>query len=471
MKICFVDPQGIHFGLNTGIAYIVSYLKNIHGYNSLKVFDFNNKNDNIASRIHEIRNFDVIGLSIQSYTYQSALKIAHQVKTKKNILIAGGPHVNLDGADFLKINEIFDLTMVGEGEKRIAALLKAIEEKSSLESIKGILYRKNREIVSTGTPDRIIDLDSLPFPDYSDFDSIKDGKIHNYPLVTSRGCPYRCTYCCVKKVMGEHWVDRSVDNIIDELKNARENYFIDSFNVRDDNFSLNMERAKCLCEELIKQNFNIKWSCYLGMRADKIDTELMSKMKRAGCFAISLGIESAVKKEFEAIKKGEDFSDILKAIKIAHLNRISVSGNFIIGLPYSNLESIRTSIKFATSLRLESCIFNLLVPFPGTEVWDWVNNYGRILNDWREGFTIGKNPIIVFETDEFPKRDRIKAYYEANTRCKNYFAFINEHNSLIINMFCVIKTILRHDTFHLLGHISWCFKNCKRIALRTAGKN
>lgn len=471
MKICFIDPQGIHYGLNTGLAYIVSYLKNIQGYDTLKVFDFNNKNDDFASRINEIRSFDIIGFSIQSYTYESALDIAHQVKTKKNILIAGGPHINLDGTNFIKINEIFDLAMIGEGEKRIAALLQAIEEKNSLESIKGILYRKNKEIIYTGTPDRIIDLDSLPYPDYSDFDSIKNSKIHNYPLVTSRGCPYQCTYCCVKNVIGKQWIPRNVDNIIDELINARKKYFINSFNIRDDNFSLNMDRAKYLCGELVKQSLNMKWSCYLGMRADKIDTELMSKMKKSGCFAISLGIESAVKKEFEAIKKGEDFSDILKAIDIAHYNHIHVSGNFIIGLPHSNLKSIRTSIKFATGLRLESCIFNLLVPFPGTEVWDWVKNHGRILNDWHEGFTMGKYPTIVFETNEFPKRDRIKAYYEANTRCKNYFAFIDEHGPIIINIFYVIKTILQYDFFHLFEHIVWCLKNYKRITLRIFGKN
>lgn len=471
MRLCFVDPEGIHFGLNSGIGYIVSYLKKNYGYDSIKVFDFNNKNNDITSRISEIRSFDIVGFSIQSYTHQSALKLAHQVKTKNNILIAGGPHITLDGAHFLGTNEIFDVVMFGEGEKRIVNLLKAIREKTDLASIKGIFYRTGKEVVFSGPPERILDLDALPYPDYSDFDSIADGKIHNYPLVTSRGCPYQCTYCSAGKVMGTKWVSRSVNSVIGELIMAKDKYRIDCFNIQDDNFSFDIKRAKQLCDKLIEQKINIKWSCYNGIRADRIDGELMAKMKKAGCFAISFGIESVVKKEFEAIKKGEDFSDILKAIEIARLNRISVSGNFIIGLPYSNLDSIRTAIEFARKLRLESCIFNLLVPFPGTEVWDWVQHNGRILNDWRNGFTIGRDPLIIFETDEFPKKDRIKGYYEANVKCKNYFAFMNEHDPLIVNLLRVIKMILQYDPYHLPKHVLWCLKNFKRIILRILEKN
>jgi radical SAM superfamily enzyme YgiQ (UPF0313 family) len=471
MKICFVDPEGIHFGLNAGIGYIASYLKNFCGYDSIKVFDFNNKSNNIALRIDEIRNFDVIGFSIQSHTCQSALKIAYRVKTKNNILIAGGPHITLDGDSFIKTNKIFDFGIFGEGEKTIAALLQALEAKANFELIKGIFYRSNNEIIFTGIPNRILDLDSLPYPDYSVFDSIKNGNIYNYPLVTSRGCPYKCIYCCVGNTIGNKWVTRSVVNIMSELQNAKNTYHIGSFNIQDDNFSLDIKRAKYLCDELINQNFRIKWSCFNGIRADKIDYELMAKMKKAGCFGISIGIESAVKKEFAFIKKGEDFSLILKAIEIAHYNKIWVTGNFIIGLPYSNLESIRTSIKFATRLKLEGCIFNLLVPFPKTEIWNWVHSHGRILNDWRKGFTIGKHPLIIFETDEFPEKDRIKAYYESNTECMNYFAFMNEHDSLAVIFFNVIKVILRHDFFHLHLHVFWCILNFKRIIRKISEKN
>lgn len=471
MKCCFIDPKGMHFGLNTGIAYIVSYLKNLHGLNSIKVFDFNNNRDDIDSRIEEVKTFDVIGFSIKSFCIDSALEIAHKVKTKNNTLIAGGPHITLDGVNFIQEHKIFDAGVVGEGELTTAALLKALDSKTDIDAIKGIIYRKGNDVAFTGPGDRILDLDALPYPNYSKFDSIRDGKIYNYPLVTSRGCPYKCIYCCVKHVMGKKWVERSVENVVGELIKAKELYNIDCFNIQDDNFSLDMKRAKAFCDSLIRQSFIMKWSCPNGIRADRIDDELMGKMRQSGCFAVAIGMESGVEEEFRVIKKGEKLSDILKAVKLAKQNKIWVFGNFIIGLPNSNLESIRESTDFATKLGLESCIFNLLVPFPGTEVWEWVKKNGRMLMHWQDGFTQGKNPKIVFETDEFLREDRLTAYYEANARCKNYFAFMDEHDGLIRNIFNVLKNILKYDAKNSFGHVFWWIKHHRRIIARIVEKN
>lgn len=471
MKCCFIDPKGMHFGLNTGIAYIVSYLKNVHGLNSIKVFDFNNNSDDIDSRIEEIKTFDAIGFSIKSICMDSALEIAHEVKTKSNTLVAGGPHITLDGVNFIQEHKIFDVGVAGEGEITTAALLRALDAKMDLDAIKGVIYRRGDEVVFTGPADRILGLDALPYPDYSDFDSVRDGKIYNYPLVTSRGCPYQCIYCCVKRVMGKKWVGRSVENVVGELIKAKELYNIGRFNIQDDNFSLDMKRAKAFCDSLIRQSFIMKWSCPNGIRADRIDDELMGKMRQTGCFGVAIGIESGVEEEFRALKKGEELSDILKAVELAKRNKVWVFGNFIIGLPNSNLESIRKSTNFAIKLGLESCIFNLLVPFPGTEVWEWVKNNGRMLIHWTDGFTQGKNPKIVFETDDFLRADRLTAYYEANVRCKNYFAFTDEHDGLIRNIFNVLKNIIKYDAINLFGHMFWWIKHHRRIIARIVEKN
>jgi radical SAM superfamily enzyme YgiQ (UPF0313 family) len=471
MKVCFVDPKGMHFGLNTGIGYLASYLKNVEGFNNIKVFDFNNNSSDIEARIEEIRGYDAIGFSIKSFTRDYALNIAYKVKTDSNILFAGGPHVTLDGVNFLKEHRILDAGFAGEGEMALAAFLKSIGSPSDLETIRGIIYRKGDEVLTAGRSDRITDLDSIPFPDYSAFDSITDGKISNYPLVTSRGCPYLCVYCCVKGVMGRQWIARSVENVIAELKHARDFYGVSSFNVQDDNFSLNMKRAKAICDAIVNEGLEMKWSCPNGIRADKVDDELMGKMKKAGCFAVALGIESGVEKEFKAIKKGEELSDIVNAVELANRNRIDVFGNFIIGLPHSTLESTRKSVNFARRLKLESCIFNLFVPFPGTEVWDWVRTNGKMLMDWKDGFTQGKNPKIVFETEEFSYSDRLRAYYEANIKCKNYFAFMDEHDNLAGNIFNVLRNILKYDAVNLFGHIFWWTKHFNRIVARIVNKN
>jgi radical SAM superfamily enzyme YgiQ (UPF0313 family) len=376
VKVCFVDPKGIHFGMNTGIGFIVSYLRDVCGLKDVKVFDFNNNTRDLDSRIREIADYDVIGFSVKSFTRDSALEIADRVKTGGNILLAGGPHITLDGINFLKEHKIFDFGVVGEGEVSTAALLRAIDSKSDPGGVKGLIYRNDGEVVSTGLGERIRDLDSIPYPDFTLFDSVADGNIYNYPLVTSRGCPYLCSYCCVKGVMGRKWFSRSVENILGELKNAMETYNIKCFNVQDDNLTLDMTRAKAFCDALIEEGISLKWSCPNGIRADRVDYELMGKMHEAGCFAVAIGIESGVEKEFNTIKKGEELTDIVKAVELANRNDIWVFGNFIIGLPNSNLRSIRESVRFAKKLKLESCIFNLLVPFPGTEVWEWLKEVG-----------------------------------------------------------------------------------------------
>ena len=470
MKICIVDPKGVHFGLNTGIGYVAAYLKINNVLDEIKVFDFNNNSEDKESRIQDISNYDIIGFSMKSFTKDYALEIARKVKRKNNILIAGGPHITLDGVNFFKDHDIFDFGIVGEGELATSQLLHVLASDKKYDAIKGLIYRKQDKIVFTGNADRVINLDAIPYPDYSIFDSVTDGVINNYPLVTSRGCPYLCTYCCVKLVMGRTWIPRAVEMVIDELKNAKAQYRISNFNIQDDNFSLDMKRAKTFCDSLTSENLGLSWSCPNGIRADKVDDELMSKMRNAGCFAVALGIESGVEEEFKTIKKGEELSDIVRAVAMARKNDISVLGNFIIGLPGSHLDSIRESVQFAKKLRLESCIFNLFVPFPGTEVWDWVKNNGRMLMDWKDGFTQGKNPKVVFETDNFTMEERLQAYYEANIKCNNYFAFMDEHESVTSNILNVLKNIFKYDALNLFEHLFWSIKHSKRIIARIVDK-
>ncbi len=471
MKICFVDPKGVHFGLNTGLGYLVSVLKQMPSVEAVKVYDFNNNGHDIERRIEEIRGFDVIGFSIKSFTRDSALHIAQRVKTEKNILLAGGPHITLDGVNFLKENGVFDFGIAGEGEEALPQLLNAVAARSPVAGINGLIYRDNGHVVRAGSGSRIVELDGIPYPDYSVFDSVVDGKIYNYPLVTSRGCPYQCIYCCVKVVMGRKWVPRSVENVMGELAHAKKTYGITCFNIQDDNFSMDMDRAKDFCDCLISTGLAMKWSCPNGIRADKVDDVLMGRMRAAGCFGVAMGIESGVEEEFRAIKKGETLGDIINAVGLAQKNRIMVFGNFIIGLPHSSLDSIRQSIRFARSLKLESCIFNLFIPFPGTEIWEWVQNNGRLLMDWKDGFTQGLSPRVVFETTDFPAEERLQAYYEANIKCHNYFAFMNEQESLARNIINVVKTIMRHDARNSLRHMLWVIRHSRRIGARILEKN
>ncbi len=317
----------------------------------------------------------------------------------------------IDGYNFLKENSVFDMCVVGEGEEAI----KEITDGKKIEKVNGIMFRKGRKISTTKRRQWIKDLDKLLLPDYGSFDSVS-GKIDSYPIVTSRGCPYNCTYCSVGDVIGKRWRARSPENIIKELFHAKEHYQSTKFKILDDDFTLDMNRAKRLCQMMIAEKLGMKWSCPNGIRADKLDSELLSLMKESGCFSISLGIESLAPDVFENINKGEKIDDIKNAVINAKKAGIKVEGFFIIGLPGSTYEKDILSIKEAKKLKLNSSSWGILVPYPGTKVWGWVinNKDARMLKDWRDGFHLGIKPEPVFETKDYTASERLKAYYLAN---------------------------------------------------------
>ncbi len=480
-------------------------------------------------------------------------------------LIAGGPHVIVDGYNFMKENAIFDLAVKGEAEIVFDELVSGKDPKT----IEGIIYRENGKVIENPTRKWITDLDSLPFPNYDNFDSINENggikEIENWPLVTSRGCPYSCSYCfdghmlvqtdygmikikditndmkvitdkgrlkrvvrtfkhkysgkmlkisvegkeqiiatpnhkikvlrnnfemlradelkigdvvvevlsitsstsisgnqlllstsskenllainsieeiyfsgdvynleveedhtytvngiavsnCnVPTVIGRKFRTRSGKNILEELRYAQERYRSTEFKVLDDNFTLLMDRAKDICRLLIDEKLYMKWTCPNGIRADRLDEDLCHLMHEAGCYSMSIGVESGDPEVFEKINKGEKLGDVERGIRIAQAAGIQVHGFFIIGLVGSTVETDKRSIEFAKRMGI-SASWGVLVPYPGTPVWGQVlaDPNVRMLRDWKEGFHIGARPKVVFDTPEYPAEERVRMYYLAN---------------------------------------------------------
>jgi len=412
MKIVLIDPKGLTSGLNSGLGYLSSALEDFE----VETLDFNNMYGNEKKRLELAKNADIIGISIKSFTLNNAVKLASELRNinKNALIVAGGPHITIDGHNFMKENGSFDMSVFGEGEKNIADVASGKDKKK----INGLLYRDGGKIVCNAKNPWIEDINKLPFPDYSIFDSVKakSGIIEDYPLVTSRGCPYQCTYCSVGTVIGKKWRTRSPENIIKELESAKNKYSSKKFRILDDDFTLDMKRAKELCQMMIDEKISMHWSCPNGIRADRLDEELISLMKDSGCYSISLGIESLVPDVFERITKGEKIEDIKHAVSMIKNADIGVNGFFIIGLPGSTYKKDRETMKEAKKLKLDSASWGILVPYPGTKIWKWVNSDKsvHILRDWKEGFHVGFKPKPVFETDDYKVKERVKAYRLAN---------------------------------------------------------
>lgn len=411
MKVVLIDPKGLTLGMNSGLGYLAASIKK-NGH-SVSVIDLNNKPGNEEKRLGITKDADYVGISIKTFTMEESLKIARTVR-KLNpdaIIIAGGPHITIDGHTFMRDNKDFEIAVFGEGEKTIIDII----AKKDLAEIKGIVYREGDKLKSNPKDSWIHELDKLPYPDYTCFDSEMDA----YPLVTSRGCPYQCTYCSIRDVMGTLWRARSPGNIIDELKNSKKVYKATEFKILDDNFTLDINRTKKICRMLIENKIEMKWSCPNGIRADRLDRELIYLMKDSGCYSISIGIESLHPEVFEKITKGEKLSDVKKAIAMIKHAGIKVNGFFIIGLPGSTYVKDAFSIHEAKKLVLDSSSWGILVPYPGTKAWNWLNNEikkgnAKMLMDWKKGFHVGFMPGPVFETTRYKSRDMLKAFYLAN---------------------------------------------------------
>ena len=417
---------------------------------TINIIDINNNPSSPIKRVkNAIKKADLVGISIKSFTLHESLNIVKSVEKiiKNKTVVCGGPHITLDGMNFLKQNKIFKIGVLGEGESTI----KDVTNGMRLSKIKGIVYREGNKVKASRPRKSIINLDKLPFPEYEHFDSFT-GKIIDYPLITSRGCPYSCIYCSVGKIVGKKWRARSPKNVIEELLHAKDKYQIKRFSILDDNFTLDMNRAKKICQLLIDAKANLKWSCPNGIRADRLDNELIELMKDAGCYQVSIGVESADKKVFDNIKKGETLTDVENAIKLCKKVGLEVVGFFIVGLPLSNIETVKKSIKFANKFRVRA-EWNMFSPYPMTEAWDWVTSNARILRHWTEGFHFGSNVDTIFETDRFSRKERLDIYYFACLKTGSYEQFYDKNKDTFSNTLTILKIIWNYDKGNLHKHL------------------
>ncbi|MFH1836426.1 MAG: radical SAM protein, partial [Methanobacteriota archaeon] len=419
MKVVLIDPPGIQEGLNVGLAYLSGSLK--HDGHEVKVFDLNNNSIKKDAWLDEVEEFNprIVGISVKSSTFFNASEIADAVKSRMPdvLIVGGGPHPTIVGNSFTDKAPSFTFGIMGEGEDVFPRLVQAIAEGKPT-SINGVFKAGRKKEVS---PVFVRDLDKIAFPAYESFTNIRETMARvRYPVLTSRGCPYQCTYCSVSAISGHKWRTRSLENVVSEIVEARRRYRIKAFEIVDDNFTVDVARAKEFCRMLIERNVKLSWSCPNGIRMDRIDFELAVLMREAGCELVMVGVESADEEVFKGIQKGESLTDIEEGIRTLQKAGIQVGGYFIIGLPGDSVNSTKKSVEFAKKTGLNPAHFNMLVPYPGTPLWDWVLENGRMLADYKEGRHFIGKPEPVFETDDFPAKDRVKAYYMANTLLKQW---------------------------------------------------
>ncbi len=368
------------------------------------------------------RQPNVIGVTSATLTYKPALEIVKMAKkTCPNCLtIMGGPHVTVLDEQVLNEQPELDIVVRGEGEQTLLEIvdLASKSDLKTLHGVNGLTLRNNGQIFRT--PDRafIENLDELPHPAYAHFPLSKYmllGK--NYlPIITSRGCPFQCTFCLASRMCGRGFRTRSPEKVVDELEWLRDTHGADSFAFYDDTFTFDMKRAFEICEEMKTRKIDLPWDC--RTRVDRISKEILIKMREANCKLIHYGVESGSQKMLNAMKKGTTVEQNEKAIKLTKEIGISVAISVVVGYPGETEDMLKQTFNFIRKTKPDYVYVCQAIPYPGTEMYDLLKELGWEIspewNNYDEQTQVFKNPLLPTDAIEKAKKTFYDQFFSAS---------------------------------------------------------
>jgi radical SAM superfamily enzyme YgiQ (UPF0313 family) len=384
IKLHFIG-DGLSLGpYSLGIGYLSSYLKN--KMNNI-IITISSQKRKILSDIERLKP-DIIGISCTSRYFIEFKQLAQRLKDRFSIpIIWGGVHISLAPLGLPKGSEI---AVMGEGEETLLELLLNFHDGRfyNLETIKGIAYWQNGNIKINEKRPPIEPLDKLPFPDW-DLLNVKWNKYNRAPILTSRGCPYKCSFCASSQLWGKARL-HSTEYVVNCVKELVNRYNIREILIYDDFFGISKKRIAKLAE-LIKRDSKlnkIRFECLL--RADTFNEFIATKLKEMGVFRISFGIESGSQRTLDYLKnKTLKLSQAVRAIKISKSMGFECVASFIIGSPYETVEEIEKTLDFIEKLNLDSVQILIASPFPGTKLWEDGKKINKIYDDeWSDEYYV-----------------------------------------------------------------------------------
>ena len=408
-------PQAVFIPL--GISYLAAVLEQ-DGF-EVDVVDLQISKPSQKELEEKFRNLnpDIIGVTSATVTYLPALEILKAAKTALPycITMIGGPHVTvLDEQTFLDSPDV-DIVVRGEGEQTMLELVRLVSSGNlkGLSEVAGITFRKNGQVFST--PDRpfIKDIDLLPYPAHKHFEvgRYKISGITYMPIITSRGCPFYCTFCAAYKMCGRGFRARSPAKVVDELEWLRDAFGAGAFAFYDDTFTFDLQRAIAICDEMKTRRFGLPWDC--RTRVDRVSKELLSKLQSTNCQLIHFGVESGSQQMLNTMRKGTTVEQNAKAIELVKESGILVAISLVIGYPGETPEMLQQTVDFIQRTKPDYVYMCEAVPYPGTELYDHVKESGlEISYDWNqyhEQMQVFKNTLLPLEKLEETK----KAVYDS----------------------------------------------------------
>ncbi|OHB47218.1 MAG: hypothetical protein A2099_02720, partial [Planctomycetes bacterium GWF2_39_10] len=300
------------------------------------------------------------------------------------VTIAKGAHFDIFDMESLEKFPYLDLVIRHEVEAGMRDLL----EKEDLELIPGITFRdKSNKIVKNPNRKLFKNIDSLPFPARN----LLKNHLYRRPdtgesltvVMTSKGCPYNCVFCLAGELSDYNLIVRNPFRVVDELEECAKKYHIRNFFFYADTFTLKKDWVISLCEEIIRRNLKIRWAA--NSRVDTLDEDRVRVMQKSGCEVIGFGIESGRQEILDKSKKGITLENSENAIRLCKKYGIKSYMLFMIGFPWETREHIEDTVNFAIKLNGDFADFNVVYPYPGTEMY----KIAKELNLFDEGELCG----------------------------------------------------------------------------------
>lgn len=354
----------------------------------------------LLKRINDKVGFLVVQTAALSL--KEDMETVRQIKNKfpeiKTILV--GPHVTVLDREIMQEQDFIDFIARGEYDYIIRDLVKALIEGKDPINVAGITFRKNKGIIQNPARPHIENLDELPFPARHFlpmeryFEPVFKSR-RTFRIFSSRGCPSRCIFCLWPQTMfGRKVRLRNPKKVVDEIECLIEVHQAKGILFDDDTFTVSQNHVKGICDEILKRKIKIPWSC-LG-RVDNINEEILEKMKAAGCTMIRYGIESACQEILDRAKKGITVERIVKTVELTKKFGIETYADYLLGLPGETKETLEKTINFALKLDTDYAQFPIVIPYPGTELYQEAVNRGWLkFNDWAD-FEASKTSVLEY---------------------------------------------------------------------------
>lgn len=331
----------------------------------------------------EEHGIEVVGISVLTLTAPRAYEVGAFLKLNcpSVTVVMGGVHVTLLPEEPLAAG-CADVVVRGEGELGLHELVERIHGGMPYGDVPGISFVEDGQVVHGPERPMIDDLDKLPPFPYHLFEPDRE-RYQFGNMLTSRGCPFDCIFCSQRAVSGHRYRTRSAGKIFEELETLIFRYGQDFVFINDDNFVVNKETIYELCDLIDRKGLPEQVRIGFHARGDALDAPLLRRMRKARFAIVMIGFETGSERIMKLVRKGETVGEIEQGVRIAKECGMIVGGQFILGFPTETRKESLQTIRHALRLPIDFTRFNLLLPYPGTEVFRMVNERGEARSrDW-----------------------------------------------------------------------------------------